>query len=59
MEVRARVWANARARIARKESWSTLQFLEGAQAISVRVPLEVPLGVPEAKVEFMLVRRGR
>jgi hypothetical protein len=59
MEVRSRVWANARARIARKASWSTLQFLLGAQAVSVRVPLEVPLEVPEAKVEFMVVRRGR
>jgi hypothetical protein len=53
--VRSRVWARARARTARKASWSTLQFLLGAQATSV----SVPLSVPEAKVALIEVRRGR
>jgi hypothetical protein len=49
--VRSRVWARARARTARKASWSVLQFLLGAQAISIRVPLGVAL--LEANVVLM------
>lgn len=52
----ARLWARARARIARKASWSVLQFPRGAQAISVRVPL-VPLALPDAKTSLIEGRR--
>jgi hypothetical protein len=55
--VRSRVWASARARIARKASWSVLQFLLGPQAISIRVPFGVAL--LEANVVLMEERRGR
>jgi hypothetical protein len=58
--VRVRVWKRARARIARKASWSELQFWRGAQATSVRVPFLV-LGVPArvlAKVAFMARKEG-
>ena len=47
-----RVWARARARMARKASWSVLQLLFGAQAISKSVPL-VLLARPEAKMEVI------
>lgn len=58
--VRVRVWKRARPRIARKASWSELQFWRGAQATSVRVPFLV-LGVPArvlAKVAFMARKEG-
>jgi hypothetical protein len=47
-----RVWARARARMARKASWSVVQVLEVAstQAASVRVPFVLLLLRPEAKV---------
>ena len=48
--MRDRVWARARARMARKASWSVLQAFEAAQATSVRVPLVLLLLRPEAKV---------
>ena len=54
--MRSRVWARARARMARKASWSMLQLSEGAQAISVRVPL-VLLARPEAKTSLIAGRR--
>lgn len=61
--VRARVWNRARARMARKASWSVVQVLLGAQAVSVRVPfLMVVLLLPpvvEAKVAFMARKEGR
>lgn len=53
----ARLWARARARMARKASWSMLQLLEGAQAISVRVPLVLLFALPEAKTEVIAGRR--
>ena len=52
----ARVWARARARMAWKASWSVLQLLVGAQAISRSVPL-VLLARPEAKMELIEGRR--
>jgi hypothetical protein len=55
--VRARVWAKARARIARKAIWSVLQFLPGAQAISVRVPFGAA-SLPEAKIFWMARKEG-
>lgn len=54
--MRSRVWARARARMARKASWSVLQLLLGAQAISKRVPL-VLLALPEAKMSLIDGRR--
>ena len=48
--------ARARARMARKASWSVLQVLEDAQATSMRVPF-VLLDLPEAKTLAIAGRR--
>lgn len=56
--VRARSWKRARARMARKASWSVVQRSWGAQATSVRVPFmrgaaSSPAAALEAKVALM------
>jgi anti-sigma-K factor RskA len=58
--VRVRVWKRARARMARKASWSEAQFWRGAQATSVRVPFLVLLTPARglAKVAFMARKEG-